>query len=130
MTNVRFGIQMMRLIFVSEQKRWEATQARAAATISTIYEEDELEFDGTQDYELPDQAEQAFGMNYQGVPRPDIPVLTPEPQVPTKTMIFLMRSSSVKVKNLRPYSLSWIWTLTMSWWKIHSEHRVKRARPL
>lgn len=55
--------QMMRLIFVSEQKRWEATQARAAATISTIYEEEELEFNNTQDYELLDQAEQAFGMN-------------------------------------------------------------------
>lgn len=58
--------QMMRMIFVSEQKRWEATQARAAATISTIYEEEELEFDDTQDYELPDQAEQTFGMNCQG----------------------------------------------------------------
>lgn len=43
----------MRLIFVSEQKRWEATQARAAATISTIYEEEEFEVEETQDYELP-----------------------------------------------------------------------------
>ncbi|KAL0638524.1 hypothetical protein Q9L58_002460 [Maublancomyces gigas] len=55
--------EMMRLIFVSEQKRWEATQARAAATISTIYEEEELEFNNTQDYELLDQAEQAFGVD-------------------------------------------------------------------
>lgn len=47
---------MMRLIFVSEQKRWEATQARAAATISTIYEEEEFEVEETQDYELPYQA--------------------------------------------------------------------------
>ncbi|RPB06966.1 hypothetical protein P167DRAFT_473361, partial [Morchella conica CCBAS932] len=45
--------EMMRLIFVSEQKRWEATQARAAATISTIYEEEEFEVEETQDYELP-----------------------------------------------------------------------------
>lgn len=44
--------EMMRLIFVSEQKRWEATQARAAATISTIYEEEELEVEAAQDYEL------------------------------------------------------------------------------
>lgn len=68
--------QMMRLIFVSEQKRWEATQARAAATISTIYEEEELEFNNTQDYELLDQAEQAFGMNREGMPRLYIYILT------------------------------------------------------
>lgn len=97
--------QMMRLIFVSEQKRWEATQARAAATISTIYEEEELEFNNTQDYELLDQAEQAFGMNRQDMLIHLHP--NPEPQVSIKTMI-LMRSLSVKAKNLRPCFLSWI----------------------
>lgn len=78
--------QMMRLIFVSEQKRWEATQARAAATISTIYEEEELEVGDPQGYEVPDQPEQAFGMNCRGKLRlyfrPN-----PEPQVSIKMMI-------------------------------------------
>lgn len=78
--------QMMRLIFVSEHKRWEATQARAAATISTIYEEEEPEARDTQGYEIPDHAGQAFGMNCQGMPRlylrPNL-----EPQVSIKTMI-------------------------------------------
>lgn len=75
--------QMMRLIFVSEQKRWEATQARAAATISTIYEEEEPEARDTQPY---DHAAQAFGMNYQGMPRLYLRP-NPEPQVSIKTMI-------------------------------------------
>ncbi|KAL7269116.1 hypothetical protein RUND412_008226 [Rhizina undulata] len=35
--------EMMRMIFVSEKKRWEAAQARAAARIPTIYENVELE---------------------------------------------------------------------------------------
>lgn len=66
---------MMRLIFVSEQKRWEATQAKAAATISTIYEEEELEFNSTQEYELPDQADQTVGMNCHDMLRLYTPVL-------------------------------------------------------
>ena len=38
---------MMRVIFVSEQKRWEAAQAKTAATIPTIYEDEELELENT-----------------------------------------------------------------------------------
>jgi len=38
---------MMRIIFVSEQKRWEAAQAKTAATIPTIYEDEELELENT-----------------------------------------------------------------------------------
>lgn len=68
--------QMMRLIFVSEQKRWEATQARAAATISTIYEEEELEFDETQGYDLPDQVDQSAGIGCHSLPGLCILVLT------------------------------------------------------
>ncbi|PUU75690.1 hypothetical protein B9Z19DRAFT_1102803 [Tuber borchii] len=52
--------EMMRLIFVSEQKRWEASQARTAASIPTIYEEEEL---GMGNEELDFQAEESFFMD-------------------------------------------------------------------
>jgi hypothetical protein len=35
----------MRIIFVSEQKRWEAAQAKTAAAIPTIYEDEEFDFE-------------------------------------------------------------------------------------
>jgi hypothetical protein len=44
---------MMRIIFVSEQKRWEAAQARTAASIPTIYEDEELDFEGPDGPDLP-----------------------------------------------------------------------------
>lgn len=56
--------QMMRLIFVSEQKRWEASQARTAASIPTIYEEEEL---GMGNEELDFQAEESFFIDQDGI---------------------------------------------------------------
>ncbi|KAG0131564.1 hypothetical protein HOY82DRAFT_485033 [Tuber indicum] len=52
--------EMMRLIFVSEKKRWEASQARAAASIPTIYEEEEF---GIGNEELDFQAEESLFMD-------------------------------------------------------------------
>lgn len=44
---------MMRIIFVSEQKRWEAAQAKTAATIPTIYEDEELELENIDEPHFP-----------------------------------------------------------------------------
>ena len=44
---------MMRIVFVSEQKRWEAAQAKTAATIPTIYEDQELELENTDEPRFP-----------------------------------------------------------------------------
>jgi len=57
----------MRLIFVSEQKRWEASQARTAASIPTIYEEEELGI-GNEEH-LDFQAEESFFMDQDGIYR-------------------------------------------------------------
>ncbi|PWW75302.1 hypothetical protein C7212DRAFT_198522 [Tuber magnatum] len=54
--------EMMRLIFVSEQKRWEAWQARTAASIPTIYEEEELGIGNEE--ELDFQAEESLFMDH------------------------------------------------------------------
>lgn len=44
----------MRMIFVAEHKRWEASLERAASRIPTIYEEEEA-FDEKYDHEYPEE---------------------------------------------------------------------------
>jgi hypothetical protein len=45
----------MRMIFVAEQKRWEANLEKAASRIPTIYEEEEEEEEVFDEHDFPEE---------------------------------------------------------------------------